>query len=225
MTRRPPTSTLFPYTTLFRSPDQLPERVGAVAAVAHHPQRHAREAAEEPRRERQLVRLARRERERDRPAPAVGDHARLGAEAAARAAERLAPVPLARGSPFLGAPAALWCALIEVPSRNAMPSSTPRACAASSSRCHTPSLAQRMKSWAARHHGPSSAGTARHFAPFACRQTIAPIVRRRSRGGVLPFGRHASTSGASAAHRSSVNTIPLSRPIAERRQMGAVLKP
>ena len=126
---------------------------------------------------------------------------------------------------FLGAPAALGCALIEVPSRNAMPSSTPRACAASSSRGHTPSLAHRMKSWAARHHGPSSAGTARHFAPFACRQTIASTVRRRSRGGVLPFGRHASKSGSSAAHRSSVNTTPLSHPVAERRQMGTVLKP
>src|SRR5689334_21483854 len=87
-----------------------------------------------------------------------------------------------------------------------MPSSTPRACAASSSRGHTPSLAHRMKSWAARHHGPSSAGTARHFAPFACRQTIASTVRRRSRGGVLAFGRHASTSGSSADHCSSVRT-------------------
>src|SRR5690349_9716858 len=223
MTRRPPTSTLFPYTTLFRSPDQLPERAGAVAAVAHHPQRHAREAAEEPRRERQLVRLARRER--DRPAPAVRDHARLGAEAAARAAERLAPVPLARGPPFLGAPAALWCALIEVPSRNAMPSSTPRACAASSSRRHAPSSAQRMKSCAARHHGPSSAGTARQVAPFRCRQTIASIVRRRSRGGVLPFGRHASTSGSSAAHCSSVNTIARPRELDKARQMGTATKP
>jgi len=82
-----------------------------------------------------------------------------------------------------------------------------------------------MKSWAARHHGPSSAGTARHFAPFACRQTIASTVRRRSRGGVLPFGRHASISGSRAAHCPSVSTILLSRPIAKRRQMGAVLKP
>jgi hypothetical protein len=82
-----------------------------------------------------------------------------------------------------------------------------------------------MKSCAARHHGPSSAGTARHFAPFACRQTIASTVRRKSRGGVFPFGRHASKSGASATHCSSVNTIPLSHPIAERWQMGAVLKP
>jgi hypothetical protein len=82
-----------------------------------------------------------------------------------------------------------------------------------------------MKSCAARHHGPCSAGIARQRAPFACRQTIAPIVWRRSRGGVFPFGRHASRSGASAAHRSSVNTIPMSHQLAERRQMGAVLKP
>src|SRR4051794_31515555 len=192
-------------------PDQLAEGVRAVAAIADDPQRHAGELVEEPGRQRQLVRLARGQREGDRAAPPVGDHARLGAEAAARAAERLAPVPFARGPPFLGAPAALGCALIEVPSRNAMPSSTPRACAASSSRCHAPSLDQRMKSWAARHQGPSSAGIARHFAPFACRQTIASTVRRRSRGGVLPFGRHASKSGSSAAHRSSVNTTGRSR--------------
>jgi hypothetical protein len=106
-----------------------------------------------------------------------------------------------------------------------MPSSTPRAWAASSSRCHTPSLDQRTKSCAARHHGPSSAGTARHFAPFACRQTIAATVRRRSRGGVFPFGRHASISGSRAVHCPSVSTVPLSRPISERRQIGAVLKP
>src|SRR3982750_4937044 len=31
MIRRPPRSTLFPYTTLFRSPDRLPDRPGADA--------------------------------------------------------------------------------------------------------------------------------------------------------------------------------------------------
>jgi hypothetical protein len=61
--------------------------------------------------------------------------------------------------------------------------------------------------------------------PVRVPQTIAPIVWRRSRGGVSPFGRHASRSGASAAHRSSVNTIPTAHQLAERRQMGAVLKP
>jgi hypothetical protein len=82
-----------------------------------------------------------------------------------------------------------------------------------------------MKSCAARHHGPCSAGIARHRVPFACRQTIAPMVRRRSRGGVLPFGRHASISGSSAAHCSSVNTTRPSRQLTKRRQMGTVLKP
>src|SRR5204863_5277110 len=37
---------------------------------------------------------------------------------------------------------------------------------------------------------------ARHLAPFSCRQTMAEIVRRRSWGGVLPLGRHASISGS-----------------------------
>ena len=112
----------------------------AVAAVAHDPQRHAGEPVEEPGRQRQLVRLARREREGDRAAPPVRDHARLGAEA--RRASGRAPRggPAGRGPPFLGAPAALGCALMLVPSRNAMPSSTPRACAASSSRGHAPEL-------------------------------------------------------------------------------------
>jgi hypothetical protein len=38
---------------------------------------------------------------------------------------------------------------------------------------------------------------ARHLAPFSCRQRMAAIVRRRSFGGVLPLGRHASISGSS----------------------------
>ena len=97
-----------------------------------------------------------------------------------------------------------------------------------------PSFDQRMKSWAALHHGPGSAGIARHLAPFRCRQTIAPfrcrqtiapIVRRRSRGGVLPLGRAASTSGSSAAHRSSVNVTRPSHQRTERRQMATALKP
>src|SRR5215204_2065277 len=38
---------------------------------------------------------------------------------------------------------------------------------------------------------------ARHLAPFSCRQRMAEMVRRRSFGGVLPLGRHASISGSS----------------------------
>ena len=164
------------------APDEIAEGVRAVAAVAHDPQRHAREPVEEPRRQRQLVRLPRGQREGYRAAPPVRDDARLRAEAPARPPQRLPPVALGAGPPFLGAPAALGCALMLVPSRNAMPSSTPRPCAVSSSRRHAPSSAQRMNSWAARHQGPSSAGIARHVAPFRCRQTIASSVRRRSRG-------------------------------------------
>src|SRR3954465_12632018 len=83
-----------------------------------------------------------------------------------------------------------------VPSRNVIPSWTPRCWARSSRRSQTPRRAQRMKVWAARDHGPRSAGMARHLAPFSCRQTIADSVRRRSFGCVLPLGRHASTNGS-----------------------------
>src|SRR4051794_14044428 len=83
-----------------------------------------------------------------------------------------------------------------VPSRNVIPSWTPRVWARSSRRSQTPRRAQRRKVWAARDHGPRSAGMARHLAPFWCRQTIADSVRRRSFGCVLPLGRHASISGS-----------------------------
>src|SRR3954451_16981042 len=92
-----------------------------------------------------------------------------------------------------------------VPSRNVIPSRTPRCWARSSRRSHTPRRAQRRKVWAARDHGPSSAGMARHLAPFSCRQTIAEIIRRRSWGGVLPLGRHASISGSRSIHAPSVS--------------------
>src|SRR3954466_14979478 len=46
---------------------------------------------------------------------------------------------------------------------------------------------------------------ARHLAPFSCRQTIAEIVRRRSWGGVLPWGRHASISASRSSHAPSVS--------------------
>src|SRR3954468_2014240 len=49
---------------------------------------------------------------------------------------------------------------------------------------------------------------ARHLAPFSCRQRIAVSVRRRSRGGVLPLGRHCSTSGSSRPHCVSVSIAP-----------------
>jgi hypothetical protein len=58
------------------------------------------------------------------------------------------------------------------------------------------------------HQGPSSVGTARHLAPFSCRQRMASSVRRRSCGGVLPLGRHCSTSSSSIAHCVSVSMAP-----------------
>src|SRR3954470_1879954 len=95
-----------------------------------------------------------------------------------------------------------------VPSRNVIPSWTPRSWPRSSSRSHTPRWAQRMKVCAARDQGPSSAGMARHLAPFACRQTIAESVRRKSFGAVLPLGRHASISGSRSLHAPSVSIAP-----------------
>jgi hypothetical protein len=140
----------------------------------------------------------------------------LRAEPAARAAERLARVPPRAAGPLFRAPAAFACARIVVPSRNARPSSTPRASA--SRRCHTPSLGQRMNSCAAIHQGPRSAGIARHAAPFRCRQTIASRVRRSCLGGTLARGRHASTNGSKAAHSASASTVTIT--LSHRRRGG-----
>src|SRR5689334_25377597 len=104
----------------------LPEGVARAAAVGRHPLGHARQTVERGHGMRQLVRLPWREAEGDGPSLAVGDHAGLGAVAAARAAERLTPVALRRSAPFRAAPAAFWCARTSVPSRNVMPSCTPR---------------------------------------------------------------------------------------------------
>jgi len=169
------------------------------------------------------VRLPRREPEGDGPAAGVRDHDSLGAKAAARAPKRLTFSAASASSPFLDAPAALACALMLVPSRNVMPSSTPRSCAMVSRRSHTPSLAQRMKIWAAFHHGPSSAGMARHFAPFVQRQMIASTVRRRSEGGTLAWGRQASTRGSNSAHCASVSTT-MPQPSADQTKMGSMLR-
>ena len=73
-----------------------------------------------------------------------------------------------------------------------------------------------MKVWAAIHQGPSASGRERHFAPLSWRQMIAPIVRRRCRGGTLAAGRQASISGASTSHCSSVRPIASSSKPEER---------
>ena len=171
----------------------------------------------------QLVRLPRRDPEGDRSTARIGDHDGLGAKAAARAPKRLTFPAASASSPFLDAPAALACARIEVPSRKAMPSSTPRSCARLSRRSHTPSRAQRMKIWAAFHHGPSSSGTARHLAPFVQRQMIASTVRLRSEGGTLAWGRQASTKGSNSAHCASVSTT-MPQPSAAQAEMGSELR-
>ena len=119
---------------------------------------------------------------------------------------RLAPI----ASPSRAAPAAFRWVRIEVPSRKAVPSATPRPCAAPSRRCQTPRWPQRSKACAALHQGPSSAGMARQAAPLRCRQTIASIDRRRSRCSVLPQGRTAPINGAGRFHRAAVNArVPL----------------
>src|SRR3712207_8690171 len=50
MIRRPPRSTLFPYTTLFRSPDRSPQPRGATVSWRHPPER-SREVSERDHRE------------------------------------------------------------------------------------------------------------------------------------------------------------------------------
>lgn len=62
-----------------------------------------------------------------------------------------------------------------------------------------------MKHCAAIHHGPSSFGTARHFAPLSCRYTMALVVRCRYLDGTFAAGRTASIKGSSTAHCASVS--------------------
>src|SRR3954454_11478935 len=66
-----------------------------------------------------------------------------------------------------------------------------------------------MNIWATRDKVPRAEGIARHLAPFSCRQRMAAIVRRRSFGCVLPWGRHASISGSKLIHCAS-DSIALS---------------
>jgi hypothetical protein len=68
-----------------------------------------------------------------------------------------------------------------------------------------------MNICAACQHGPSSRGTAQHFAPFWCRHRIALSIRRRSYGGVLPNGRHASTNGSKTVYCSSLTIASLTK--------------
>jgi site-specific DNA recombinase len=147
-------------------PDELAERVRRIAFVADDPAGNVGQAIDQILGQGKLMSLTGRQGEADRPTGAVGDHAGLGAITATRSAKRFTHVALCSRSPFFWAPAALWCALIDVPSRKAMPNSTLRSWTRSRSRSHTPSWLQRMKVCAARHQGTRSGGTLRHFAPF-----------------------------------------------------------
>jgi hypothetical protein len=74
--------------------DVLPKGVAGMTPVRHHPLRHARQALQKGNRMRQLVGLARRQNEGQRPSKPVGDHARLGSVSAPRAAQGFTGVPL-----------------------------------------------------------------------------------------------------------------------------------
>ena len=89
-------------------PDVLAEGVAAETSVRHHPLRHAGQALQERDRMGQLMGLARRQNKRHRPSEPVGDHAGLGAIAAARAAQRFTLIARLAVGPLFSAPAALW---------------------------------------------------------------------------------------------------------------------
>src|SRR3712207_2106499 len=157
MIRRPPRSTLFPYTTLFRS---CPYGVRRVAAIGHDPARDGGQESQQVERLWRLAGLPGGQSETQSAATGVRKGMGLGAEATLAAAERFV-VP-----PFF-APAAFWWARMTVASMKTMPNSgRPAALAASKKRSQSPSSDQRRKVCAAIHHGPSSAGMARHLAPF-----------------------------------------------------------
>src|SRR3954469_15485093 len=146
-------------------PDRRAQRVRRVAPIRHDPAGDGGQKLEEIEALWRLAGLPGREGEAQSPAPRVRNGMGLGAEAALASPKRLAGVP-----PFT-APAALWCARMIVASIKTMPSSG--LFAASNRRSQTPSLDQRRKVCAAIHHGPSSAGMARHLAPFCMRQRMA----------------------------------------------------
>ena len=191
--------------------DAVVDEAGGVTPAGHDPSRNNGQGGQQQRRERQFVRLPRREGKARGATRSVGNHAGVAAIAAARPAQGFPLVALRRTPPFLAAPAALWCARMLVPSRNAMPTSIPpRCCAPSSSRSQAPRRAHLRKHCATIRHGPRSAGIWRHFAPLPWRQMIASIVRRRSWCSILCGGRQASIKGASTSHCASVKTFVLS---------------
>src|SRR4051794_12672463 len=153
-------------------PDRRAQRVRRVAPIRHDPAGDGGQKVEEIEALWRLAGLPGRKGEAQSSTPRVRNGMGLGAEAALASPKRLAGVP-----PFT-APAAFWCARMMVPSMKTRPSAGQLAALARSKRrSQTPSLDQRRKVWAAIHHGPGSAGMARHLAPFCIRQTMASKVR------------------------------------------------
>jgi hypothetical protein len=141
------------------------------------------------------------------PPQAVAARASLGAIAAKRATKRFTCASFNLRAPFRRAPAAFGSTETFVPSRNVIPSWTPRSCTKPGRRFQAPSRAQRMKVWSAIHQGPSSTNGARPLASFSCRQRIAVMVRRRCIEGALACGRQASIRGFSIVHYAPANFI------------------
>ena len=153
----------------WRSPDPPPP---GAARRASGPARARRGTTRAPAR----ARPGRRRPDHRRPR-----RLRPWAIAAARAPKRLTFAAAAARVPFLDAPAALACALMLVPSRTAIPSSTPACLRPVEPSVPHAKRAQRMKICAAFHQGPSSAGMERHFAPFVQRQRSPPPCREGRR--------------------------------------------
>jgi hypothetical protein len=156
----------------------------------------------------QLVSLPRRQREAHGATRTIGNHARLRAETASRPAKslrRATPRTAGASALFSNRPQPCggreWRCRPERPYRARCRAPVPAAAGVPTRQGAT--IGSRV--CAAIHHGLNPAGTARHFAPFSCRQTIAVIVRRRWRDGTFACGRQASISGSSTTQRSSVN--------------------
>src|SRR5215207_7010416 len=94
--------------TRAQAPDVLAKGVAAQASVRHHPLRHAGQALQKRDGVGEFMSLPGSQEEGHRPSKPVGDHARLGAVAAARAAQRLTLIARLAGGPLFSAPAALW---------------------------------------------------------------------------------------------------------------------
>ena len=80
--------------------DVLAKGVTAQAAVRHHPLRHPGQALQKRDGVGEFMRLPGSQNEGHRPSQPVGDHTRLGAVAAPRAAQRFTGVPLSWSAPF-----------------------------------------------------------------------------------------------------------------------------